>query len=625
MFLLAVLCVGLFSWWLALRGDAALREDLLGRARLAAVVLSRDHLAGMLYSEEAAEADELSHLRQHLFSLRRGLAGCRSAALLGQWGTGAPAVLALGEFEPESGGRPRLAFTEQDTLALALAINDGQASVAGPLDDALGRRVGVYVPLGLGGGRPIVLRLDMDADQWRLAVAARCVLPVTTLCLALGMLFWLLVAPARRPGRARSGTWRVLPPTVLLTLCLLLGFWLFLRARQEQQAREETARRVHATAAGLQKTLDVEGAHLLALTDAMLAADTGQTADMLARRDAGALLARFRGAYRTLSREHGVTHMYFLTPDGACLLRAHDPARAGGVVDRHPLREARRPGRPATGLELGVQGVFTLRAVTPVSVRGGRVGFIELGREIEDALENLNSDPQVELAVILRKDLLRRADWEAGMHRLGRAPDWERLAREVVSFSTLGALSPEFDDAALSALRIGGEPREVQASGRQWRISAAPLADATGRQAATLVILEDVSAAKAAFQRLELVSLLGLGAVFGLLCAFFFVLLRRTDQGILEREEALRMSEDTARKLSRAVEQSPATVVITDLSGAIEYVNPKFTETTGYPPEEALGQNPRILKSGDMPAEGYRALPSRPSATPPARSPISSP
>ncbi len=60
--------------------------------------------------------------------------------------------------------------------------------------------------------------------------------------------------------------------------------------------------------------------------------------------------------------------------------------------------------------------------------------------------------------------------------------------------------------------------------------------------------------------------------------------------------------------LSRAVENSPATVVITDPEGTIEYVNKKFTAVTGYSLEEAIGQNPRILKSGRQPKEFYKQL-----------------
>ena len=61
-------------------------------------------------------------------------------------------------------------------------------------------------------------------------------------------------------------------------------------------------------------------------------------------------------------------------------------------------------------------------------------------------------------------------------------------------------------------------------------------------------------------------------------------------------------------QLSRAVEQNPASIVITDPDGNIEYVNDKFTEITGYSYEEAIGQNPRILKSGETPAQVYQIL-----------------
>ena len=52
------------------------------------------------------------------------------------------------------------------------------------------------------------------------------------------------------------------------------------------------------------------------------------------------------------------------------------------------------------------------------------------------------------------------------------------------------------------------------------------------------------------------------------------------------------------RKLGLAVEQNPASVVITNIKGNIEYVNARFTEVTGYDKAEVLGQNPRILSSG---------------------------
>lgn len=76
---------------------------------------------------------------------------------------------------------------------------------------------------------------------------------------------------------------------------------------------------------------------------------------------------------------------------------------------------------------------------------------------------------------------------------------------------------------------------------------------------------------------------------------------RILNEEIQERKQA----QEELIKLSQAVEQSPAMVLITDLEGTIEYVNPKFTEITGYMPSEAIGNNPRILRSGFQPAEFY--------------------
>lgn len=61
-------------------------------------------------------------------------------------------------------------------------------------------------------------------------------------------------------------------------------------------------------------------------------------------------------------------------------------------------------------------------------------------------------------------------------------------------------------------------------------------------------------------------------------------------------------------KISRAVEQSSSTVMITNAKGTIEYVNPKFTQLTDYSCEEAVGQNVNILKSGKTPPKDYKEL-----------------
>ncbi|HXG80677.1 MAG TPA: ATP-binding protein [Sphingomicrobium sp.] len=86
---------------------------------------------------------------------------------------------------------------------------------------------------------------------------------------------------------------------------------------------------------------------------------------------------------------------------------------------------------------------------------------------------------------------------------------------------------------------------------------------------------------------------------------------RRVEERTCKLSEEIaerRRAEDNLRKLSRAVEQSPAMTIITDVDGRIEYVNPRFTQVTGYGLDEVLGQTPRVLKSGEMAADEYELL-----------------
>jgi diguanylate cyclase (GGDEF)-like protein/PAS domain S-box-containing protein len=72
----------------------------------------------------------------------------------------------------------------------------------------------------------------------------------------------------------------------------------------------------------------------------------------------------------------------------------------------------------------------------------------------------------------------------------------------------------------------------------------------------------------------------------------------------IKRKEA----ENQIAQLSKAIEQSPNTVVITDIKGNIEYVNPRGAHLTGYTSEELIGKNPRIFKSSETPPEEYKRL-----------------
>ena len=81
-----------------------------------------------------------------------------------------------------------------------------------------------------------------------------------------------------------------------------------------------------------------------------------------------------------------------------------------------------------------------------------------------------------------------------------------------------------------------------------------------------------------------------------------------TFTGIIRDLSSEEAKDAQLKQLWRAVDQSPVTIMITDVAGRIQYVNPCFCRVTGYLAEEVLGKNPNILKSEETPTEVYRLL-----------------
>jgi len=152
----------------------------------------------------------------------------------------------------------------------------------------------------------------------------------------------------------------------------------------------------------------------------------------------------------------------------------------------------------------------------------------------------------------------RYIDVQTGQTRLSRLP-----SRQLIGQNVRQALPAEAAQTVLAALREAHETgasrgRMIQLTlddGEHWfELSVAPKPTERGKTPRFIIMSRDVS--------------------------------KRT------RDEA------TLRKLSQAVEQSPHTIVITDLEARIEYANQSFVRATGYSLEEALGQNPKLLHSG---------------------------
>ena len=136
-------------------------------------------------------------------------------------------------------------------------------------------------------------------------------------------------------------------------------------------------------------------------------------------------------------------------------------------------------------------------------------------------------------------------------------------------------------------------PWREWAAGFQWRSSAAIALRINGKAIGALTVYSGELLAFGEDQRELLTSL---ADVINLALDHY------------AQEEERRLREAELLNLRTAVEQSASTIVITDSTGTIEYVNPAFEKASGYTAAEAVGHNPRILKSGEQGTLFYREL-----------------
>jgi PAS domain S-box-containing protein len=586
----------LAAWWTVVHADHEMRTGLLQQARLVGQAVNLDRVRALSGTDADLAAPDYQRLKEQLVAVRLANPRCRFLYLMGRQPDGA--VFFFLDSEPAGSpdySPPGQVYAEA-TPSCRRVFDSRAESIEGPVSDRWGTWVSARVPLLGAQDKAVVavLGMDIDARTWTWDVAAAAALPVgLMLVLVIGAIALLIVvmdSSRRTNAQARPVMRRLLPPLAAMVILMTSGAGVLLWRQHRQRLAEEVAGTVRDLADDLRTALSMQAAGLATAAQPIAADRTVQAA--LRTGDADALLAAWRPSFETLNQERNLTHFYFLDRHRVCLLRVHKPEKRGDLITRFTALEAERTGKVASGIELGPLGLFTLRVVQPVFADGTLVGYVELGKEIEDVLQSLHTQTGTQLAVLIRKDRLDRQAWEDGMRLLGREAEWERLPQSVVAFASQGRLPTAFaalashDPAAARALDRADQ--EVAFSGKDWRVSATPLQDAAGAAVGDLLVMDDVSVRGAAFSRLLLVGGAAGAVLLMLLLCLIAVLLRRTDEGIRTQQAELRESE---ARLSAIAGSAQDAVLMMDPAGAISYWNPAAERMFGYPSAAALGRN----------------------------------
>ncbi len=569
--LLTIFAAGaLFVWWMAAQADCEMRSELLRQAHLVAQPVNVQRVMSLLGTEADMDSPGYRRIKEQLAAVRLANSQYRFIYIMGRRSDGSVFFFADSEPVGAKDYSPPGQVYEEIPEGYRRVFDSRSAAVEGPVADRWGVWVSALVPLTdpKTGAVVAVLGVDIDAHDWKRDVAVRAALPV-------GLMFLLLigiasaVASARRVDTSPKPVLRrMLPSLAAMVILLIVGAWVILWQQHQQQLAGEIAANISEVSSDMRTVVDQQAFGLSMAVQPIATNTTVQKA--LRDGDVDRLLADWQPVFETLHWQNKLTHFYFFDANRICLLRVHKPENRGDLIDRFTVLEAERTGKIASGIELGPLSTFTLRVVQPVFEEGRLVGYVELGKEIEDILQAIDTQSGNQLAVVIRKEHLNRQTWEDGMRLLGRLSDWDRLHHNAVIYASNGRLpdifAPWADQAADKQANCETS-REIAFDGKDWRISASPLQDVSGKRVGDLLIMRDITAVKVAFARLMVLGGTGAALLLALLLGFIYVLLRRTDAGIRAQQSALRESEESYR--SQFANNSAVMLLIDPKDGAI--------------------------------------------------------
>ena len=602
--ILVLLAGALGAWWLGNRADHEMRAGLLAQARLAAGAVKTDHVKALTGTAADLESPDYLRLKEQFAAMRAAEPKCRFVYLMGQKAA-PPSVPAQGSAQA---GGDIFFFVDSEPAGSKDYSPPGQvyeeapdgyrrvfdtriAEVEGPVTDRWGTWVSALIPLldPKTGELIAVLGMDIDAADWKWDVAAKAALPAGLVLLIMIGIAAAMIGSGRAQASPKPVLRRLLPALTLMLLLLFALAGTLLWHQHQDRLDERTAVVTSEVNRDLHEALQ-EQARGLALALQLIVADK-RTREGLRSGDRERLLADWGPLFETLRREQNLTHFNVISNGRVLILRMQQPELYGDKIDRFTTLESERTGKMAWGMEAGRVGALTLRVVAPVFDGATRIGYVELGREIDESLKAMIRSPGTELAVILHKNQLRRETWEAGMKMLGHEADWNRLPHTVVIYASQGRLPDAFAALADQNLAGGHEhnrfDREITDAGKIWRFTAFGLADASGKEVGELLVMNNITALKTDFNRVIAMGGTAGGILLALLLVTVFVLLRRTDAGIREQQKALRESEEHLSATLRSIGDG---VIACDLDGRVVNLNSAAEALTGWSEAEAVGR-----------------------------------
>jgi len=237
--------------------------------------------------------------------------------------------------------------------------------------------------------------------------------------------------------------------------------------------------------------------------------------------------------YSEMYNKQNISSFSFISEEGNCFLRVHDPDRFGDVISRTTMKQAQRRKTVSSGIELGPHGTFTLRVVHPWSIDGAHAGFIELAKEIHHIAPVIKRSLDVDLIFTIDKTHLQQTDWEEGRRLSGPKVSWDLFSGSAVIYATDDNIPAQIGNRLdLSPPDPVDQIIKLTQGNRQMRAMFIPLIDAAAADAGDIIVISDITEQVFNLNMVTLAILILFLIIGGIIMFFMYFFLVRTEGAI---------------------------------------------------------------------------------------------
>ncbi len=314
--------------------------------------------------------------------------------------------------------------------------------------------------------------------------------------------------------------------------------------------------------------------------------------NFFSQKDKENLIKYGKSIYKKLNSEFQITHFYFIDTNDICFLRMHNTKRFGDKIKRFTYKKAKENKKIFYGIELGPYGTFALRLVMPWIVNNKIIGYLELGKEIDNLTKTLKNISKFDFVFIINKKFIKtRKKWEEGLKILNNKNNfqWDDFKNFVVIDNTLKNFK-----AIKKLIDIENSKNEnfFDINQKKKLYKTTDLLDTRNQNVGKIIIIYDITEQKNYIKNLIYKQILIGSSILLILFFLFYFYFNKIEKFIsLNKKEILSEIEkrkkteilikEKTRSLELILNGIPDKIYITDKSYKIKFANSAMRKKYG--------------------------------------------